>query len=332
MGTVYVNEQGAVVRRDGERLRVTLNREELTSIPLLHLDQLALMGNVQLTTPAATRLLERGVDVVYLSKYGKFRGRLVHSGSKFAQLRHRQLQMASDEQVALAIARAIVVAKVGNQRVVLQRRAERVPDARRALDGMMQMGRRAEQARSLDSLRGFEGKAGAFYFEAMRALLPPKWGFEKRAYHPPPDPANSLLSFGYTLLLKDVTAAIQIAGLDPYLGFFHALGYDRPALALDLMEELRPVIVDSMFLDIVAKKRLLPNDFKRTRNPQCPCSLGEAGVRVVIEQYEQRLQTPVVHPLARGQTTYRRAVELQARQLARVIRGEERDYRPLRIK
>ena len=332
MGTIYVKEQGAVVRRDGERLRVTLKREELTSIPLLHLDQLALMGNVQLTTPAATRLLERGVDVVYLSKYGKFRGRLVRSGSKFAQLRHRQLQMASDEQVALGIARAIVVAKVGNQRVVLQRRTERVPDARRALDGMMQMGRRAEQARSLDSLRGFEGKAGAFYFEALRALLPPDWGFEKRTYHPPPDPANSLLSFGYTLLLKDVTAAIQVVGLDPYLGFFHALGYDRPALALDLMEEWRPVIVDSMFLDIVAKKRLLPNDFKRTENPRRPCSLGEAGVRVVIEQYEQRLQTSVAHALARGQTTYRRAIELQARQLARVVRGEDRGYKPLRIK
>ena len=92
------------------------------------------------------------------------------------------------------------------------------------------------------------------------------------------------------------------------------------------------MIVDSMFLDIVAKRRLLPNDFKRTENPRRPCSLGEAGVRVVIEQYEQRLQTSVAHALARGQTTYRRAIELQARQLARVVRGEDRGYKPLRIK
>jgi CRISPR-associated protein Cas1 len=259
----------------------------------------------------------------------------VHSGSKFAQLRHRQLQMASDDHVALGIARPIVAAKVANQRVVLQRRAERVADARRALQGMMQMGRQAERARSLESLRGFEGKAGAYYFEAVRALLPPEWGFEKRAYHPPPDPANALLSFGYTLLLKDVTAAVQLVGLDPYVGFFHALGYDRPALALDLMEELRPVIVDSMFLDVVAKKRLQPGDFKRSKNPKLPCSLGETGVRVVIEQYERRLQTPVTHALAGGpggETTYRRAIELQARQLARVIRGEDKRYRPLRIR
>jgi CRISPR-associated protein Cas1 len=170
------------------------------------------------------------------------------------------------------------------------------------------------------------------YFEALRALLPPAWGFKQRAYHPPPDPANALLSFGYTLLLKDVTAAIQIVGLDPYIGFFHVIGYDRPALALDLMEELRPVIVDSMFLDIVANRRLDPKDFERTQDPRRPCMLGDAGVRVVVDAYEQRLQGQVAHALAGGRTTYRRAIELQARQVARVIRGEDAAYRPLTIK
>ena len=332
MGTVYVKEQGAVVRRDGERLHVTKDHKELASVPLLQLKQLALLGNVQLTTPAAVTLLERGIDVVYLSKYGKFRGRLMHTGSKFAELRHRQLRIASDDKACLAIARSIVVAKVRNQRVVLQRRLQQLPDGNRALNGMMRMGRRAEQASALDSLRGFEGKAGALYFGAFRALLSPEWGFEGRAYHPPPDPANSLLSFGYSLLLKDVTAAVQLVGLDPYLGFFHALGYDRPALALDLMEELRPVIVDSMFLDIATNNRLDPQDFTRSANPQRPCLLGDAGVRVAIEAYEERLQATVAHPLARGQTTYRRAIELQARQLARVLRGEDREYEPLRIR
>jgi CRISPR-associated protein Cas1 len=332
MGTVYVKEQGSVVRRNGKRLRVTRRREELSSIPLVNLEQLALMGNIQLTTPAAALLLESGVDVIFLSKYGKFRGRLVRSGSKFAQLRQRQLEMASDGQAALRVARPLVMAKIQNQRVVLQRRAERVPNAQRALKGMMRMSRRAERARTLDKLRGFEGKAGAFYFAAVRALLPSAWGFEKRAYHPPPDPANSLLSFGYTLLLKDVTAAVHVVGLDPYLGFFHALGRDRPALALDLMEEFRPVIVDSMALDIVANKQLVPEDFKRSRNPRRPCQLGEAGVQIVLERYEERLQTSLHHALAGGETTYRRAFQLQARQMARVIRGKDGAYRPLRIR
>jgi len=332
MGTVYVKEQGAVVRRNGDRLRVTRRREELGSVPLANLNQLALMGNIQLTTPAAALLLERGVDVVLMSQRGKFRGRLVNDGSKFARLRQRQLVMATDAQTALKVARPTVVAKIQNQRVVLQRRAERVPGVGRALDGMMRMSRRAERARSLDKLRGFEGKAGALYFAALRTLLPPGWGFEKRAYHPPPDPANSLLSFGYTLLLKDVTAAIHLVGLDPYVGFFHALARDRPALALDLMEELRPVIVDSMFLEIVAKGRLAPEDFLRSRNPRRPCQLGDAGIEIVLEAYEGRLQTELAHPLAQGVTTYRRGVELQARQMARVVRGEDVAYRPLRIR
>jgi CRISPR-associated protein Cas1 len=267
-----------------------------------------------------------------MSKYGKFRGRLVHNGSKFAQLRQRQLGIASDEGAALRAARPLVTAKIQNQRVVLQRRAERVPHVQRALKGMMRMSRRAERARTLNELRGFEGKAGAFYFAAIRALLPPAWGFEKRAYHPPPDPANSLLSFGYTLLLKDMTAAVHIVGLDPYLGFFHALGRDRPALVLDLIEEFRPVIVDSMVLDIVARKQLVPGDFKRSRNPRRPCQLGEAGVQIVLKRYEERLQTSLHHPLAGGETTYRRAFELQARQMARVVRGKDGAYHPLRIR
>jgi CRISP-associated protein Cas1 len=332
MGTVYVREQGAVIHRDGERLRVTREKEELTAIPLVHLDQLALMGNVQLTTPAAALLLDRGVDVIYMSMYGKFRGRLVRTESRQAELRHRQMRVAGDEAAALAIAQAIVQAKISNQRVALQRRAEKIRDAQRALQGMLAMGREAERAGSLDSLRGYEGKAGAYYFEAMRALLPRDWGFEKRQYHPPPDPGNALLSFGYTLLLKDVTAAIQIVGLDPYIGFFHVLGYDRPALALDLMEELRPVIVDAMFMDIIANRRLDPGAFQRSNNPRQPCLLGEQGVCTVLEAYEQRLQGQVFHPLARGQTTYRRAFELQARQLARVIQGEASSYQPLMIK
>jgi len=332
MATVYVREQGAVVHRDGERLRVTREQREIAAIPLVHLDQLALMGNVQLTTPAAALLLDRGVDVIYMSVYGKFRGRLLRTESRQAELRHRQMRLASDENATLTIARAIVRAKVANQRVVLLRRAERVPHAQRALRGMMAMGREADGSPSLDALRGYEGKAGAFYFEALRALLPPDWGFQKRMYHPPPDPANALLSFGYTLLLKDVTAAIQIVGLDPYIGFFHVLGYDRPALALDLMEEVRPVIVDSMFLDIVANRRLDPGSFRRSSNPKAPCQLGEQGVCTVLEAYEQRLQGEVFHPLARGKTTYRRVLELQARQLARVVQGEDAAYQPLTIK
>lgn len=332
MGTIYIREQGAVVRSDGEKLRITHLNKVLETIPLIHVDQLALMGNIQLTTPAAAKLMQHGIDVVYLSKYGKFRGRLTRDEFKMAVLRQAQMRKAVDEKITLSVSKEIVKAKISNQRVVVQRRAERIPKAKQALSGMMDMGKRAALANNLDQLRGFEGKAAVYYFQALRAIIPQDWGFTTRIYHPPPDPANATLSFGYTLLLKDVTAAIQMCGLDPYIGFFHALENGRPALVLDLMEEFRPVIVDSAFLDIVANKRLSPGDFVISANKSRPCLLGEAGLRVVVDAYEQRLSTQTYHPLAQGQSTYRRCIELQSRQMARFIRGEQAAYQPLTIK
>ncbi len=240
MPPVYVREQGAVVRRRGERLVVTRDKKQLLDLPLIHLDQLVLFGNVQLTAPAVAMLLRAEVDVVFFSQYGKFRGRLVHTGSKFARLRHAQLQKLSDEEVTLTIARRVVAGKLRNQRSLLRMRARQTPASaqarvRRAVTGIGRMLERARTTRSLESLRGFEGKAGVDYWAAFRALLADDLGFRGRQYFPPPDPVNALLSFGYSLLLKDVTAAVQLVGLDPYLGFLHTIDYGRPSLALDMM-------------------------------------------------------------------------------------------------
>ena len=270
MAVVYVREQGAVVRKNGSGLRVTEGEQETFRIPLADLDQLVVMGNAQVTTQAAVMLLRSGVDVVFMSRYGKYRGRLLALESKFADLRHQQLRLCDDPQRSLAVAQAIVAGKVANQRVVLARRAEEDPMAAQALDGMMAMMRRASAARDLDQLRGFEGKAAAYYFDGIRTFFDPSWGFQKRDYYPPPDPANALLSFAYTLLLKDVEAQIQLVGLDPYLGFFHTLGYNRPALALDLMEEFRPAVADIVVLTLVRGEQITLDDFEQTGDPDLP--------------------------------------------------------------
>ncbi|MBK9750823.1 MAG: CRISPR-associated endonuclease Cas1 [Chloroflexi bacterium] len=240
MTTVYVREHGAVIRKSGEVLRVTSGNTDLLRIPLADLTQLVLMGNVQLTTPAAILLLRMEVDVVFMSYYGKFYGRLNPNQSKYAELRHQQLRLCDDSARSLALSRRIVAGKVANQRVVLLRRADGIPQMTNTVDGMLQMGKRGDSAADLDQLRGFEGKAAAYYFQALRLLLDPAWGFEARKYYPLPDPINALLSLAYSLLRKDVEANLQIVGLDSYLGFFHTLGYDRPALALDLMEDSVP--------------------------------------------------------------------------------------------
>lgn len=332
MSAVYVREQGAVIRKNGERLRVTQQNRDLFHIPLTNLDQLILLGNVQLTTQAAVVLMGAGVDVVFLSLYGRYRGRLLTLWSKFAKLRHQQLHLVDDTPRVLSIAQSLVAGKINNQRVVLQRRAERDSRIRAAVSGMADMLRAASKARDLDQLRGYEGKAAAYYFDGVRAFFSPEWGFQQRAYYPPPDPANALLSFAYTLLRKDIEAKIQVVGLDPYLGFFHALGYDRPALALDLMEEFRPTIADIVVLSLVAGGHITHEDFERTNDSELPIRMTKPALELVIAAYEERLADRVYHPLADGQTDYRRAMELQVRHMARVIQGTDREYRPLVIR
>jgi CRISP-associated protein Cas1 len=198
---------------------------------------------------------------------------------------------------------------------------------------MMQMREAVTRAKSVESVRGYEGKAAAYYFEAMRSLLDSAWGFEKRAYYPPPDPFNALLSLSYSLLLKDVLAAVYQVGLDPYLGAFHEIDYGRPSLALDLMEEWRPVIADALALELVNRGSLKPDEFVRSDNPKRPVQLGEAGVAKVLQAYGRRLETAIYHPLAGpgGRTTLRQALVLQARRLARLIAGKSESFETVKI-
>jgi len=332
MSVIYVREQKAVVRKQGDGLRVTEGERETLRVPLVDIEQLVLMGNAQLTTPAAVMLLNAGVDVVLMSHYGKFRGRLTAGGSKFAELRHLQLRLCDDPARSLDLARQIVAGKVANQRVVLQRRAEEDTDASASLRGMMSMMEAALAARDLDQLRGYEGKAAAYYFDGVKTFFSDGWGFARREYYPPPDPANALLSFAYTMLLKDVEAKIQLVGLDPYLGFFHTLGYNRPALALDVMEEFRPSIADIVVLSAVTSEQITLDDFAFTGNAEAPVRMSPEAVERLVGLYEARLGDRIFHPLQNGQVDYRRAIELQVRQMARVVRGESQHYEALTMR
>jgi CRISP-associated protein Cas1 len=352
MTTVYVKEQGARIARRGERLVVKSKEGSvLEEFPLTQVEQVVVMGNVQLTTQVMATLVQREIDVVFLSSYGKYRFRAEGDGSKHVALRQRQLRVMSEGRLTLPVAQAIVDAKIHNQRVILQRQANRITSSGqqergatvwprdrglfdRALTGMAQMQQSARQASDLNNLRGYEGKAAAYYFAAIRSLLDPAWGFERRDYYPPPDPFNALLSFAYSLLLKDVRAAVQTVGLDLYLGFFHEVSQGRPSLALDLMEEWRPLIADALVLEMVNRGALLPGEFVQTGQKERPVILGEAGTERVLQAYGSRLGTRLYHPLAGpgGETTLQHAIVLQARRIARLIAGQEATYEPIRAK
>ncbi len=325
MPTLYLREQGAVLRKVGERLVVTKGEEVLEDVPIIHVDQVVVMGNVQLTTPAVALLLRKEVDVVFLSSRGRFRGRLVTTGSKFARLRHAQLRMLDEEKAVLAVARELVAAKLINQAHLLERLG-----ARRAAREIERDVRKARRASSLDGLRGHEGAAGARYFAALRRLIPSEWGFVKRTYHPPPDPVNALLSLGYTLLLKDAVAAAQLVGLDPYLGFFHALDYGRPSLALDLIEPFRP-LVDGLVLGWIVERKVSPRDFRPARREDGAVLLDDEARTRYFRAYERQMESRVVCPPTGERTSCRRCLELQARQLAQVVMGRRTRFQAFRM-
>jgi len=336
MTVLYVREQGAVVRRMAEELRVTLDERVLARTPVREVEQVVLLGNVQLTTQAAALLLQQEVDIVFLSYSGGFRGRLGKDGSRFARLRHAQLQISGDEHRSLALALSLVRAKLANQRELLQELAGRVDgagqDGRRrmafalAAQRIDAMRRAAGSATTPDMLRGYEGKAAAFYFEALGTLLDPSWSFQGRKYYPPPDPFNAALSFGYALLQKDISAAIQLVGLDPYLGCFHALEYGRPSLVLDLMEEFRPAVVDWTVLDLVLSGKMRPRDFTFTGQQARPVELGPTLMPVLVNAYEARAGSQTAHAASGTHTSFRRCFELQARIFARVVLGGRAEY------
>lgn len=337
MTVLYVKEQGAVVRRDVEQIRVTRKKENqpkaelLADLPVREVEQVVLYGNVQLTTQAAVLLLQNEVDVVFLSHYGRYRGRLSRTGSKNAKVRHAQLQLAGDDKRSLEVAKAIVRAKLGNQRNTLYALAEGAglnqrEALNRAAQGIDRMRKECGRAADLDSLRGYEGKGGAIYFESFRGLLPAAWGFSGRNYHPPQDPFNALLSFGYALLQKDMTTTVELVGLDPYLGCFHALEYGRPSLILDLMEEFRPLAVDRVVLTLALDGHISPQDFSFTGRKERPVELGDKLIPQVIQAYEAGLEVQVDHNPSGQLRLLRHCLELQARIYASVVTGNRKEY------
>lgn len=345
MTILYVQEQGAVVRRDGEEVRVTMDDKVLTRAPVREVEQVVVCGNVQITTQAGALLLQNDVDVVFLSYHGAFRGRWVKGeGLKFARLRHAQLQLSGDERRSVEVAKGIVRAKLANQRNLLANLTPLPPSPERrggselvitpqaaatlaqALDGIERMKRDSGLARDPDTLRGYEGKAGAFYFAAVGALLDRSWSFQGRKYYPAPDPFNAALSFGYALLQKDISATVQLVGLDPFLGCFHAMQYDRPSLVLDLMEEFRPLAVDRVILDLALSGKLRPTEFTFTGNEGRPVELGSALIPRIIQAYEARVTSTLLHTPSGERNTIRRCFELQARIFARVVMGAREAY------
>ncbi len=365
MPTLYLTENQALVRRDSEdcllvQIPERRGKDGAASsparkerIPLVKIDDVAVMGEVTLTASALHLLLERNIEINFLSHYGKFKGRLSPPFSKNALLRLAQYRAHMDMVKRCELARRFVIGKLSNQRQRLQRynRSQSDPEVSQAIDQLADLlGQlaalpvdKAETGKALvsgdqgivgtplETILGMEGAGSAVYFSCFGKLItnPGKWPFVGRIKRPPTDPVNSLLSFGYSLLTNQVASAVQLVGLDHYTGYLHSSVYGRPALALDVMEEFRPVVVDSVVLTLLNHRMLTADDFVVELGA---FRLKDERRKVFFTQFEERLNEEVTHPIFGYKVKYRRCIELQVRLVAKFLTGEIDEYPPFLVK
>ncbi len=331
MTTLYLNEQQTIVKKRDGYLIVQYPDKRKVEVPLIKVTQVVVSGDITLTTPALHTLLEMGIEVCFLSMYGHFRGRLSPPVAKNAFLRREQYRANGDQERSLCVARACVQGKLENMRTMLLRanRTLQNEEVTRATIAIRNMINLVPGTATTGSLLGVEGNGSAAYFGVFSKLLREPMNFTRRRRRPPPDPINALLSLGYTLLLHQVAAAIQIVGFDPYMGFLHQPRHGRPALALDLMEEFRPIIADSVVLNVINHRILTARDFEEELGV---VHLKSEARKIFYGKFEERLQEELQHPHFGYRTHYRRCIELQARLLAKSLTGEIPAYLPLSVR
>jgi len=322
---VYIQEQGASVSKRGDVLIIQSPANPTQEVRLMDISHLCLMGNVQISTQALRELCARSIPVCFHSYGGWFYGILQSMVHKNAGLRIDQHSCAADEARSLFLARAFVTGKIRNCRTLLRRGYSECP--KEVLAEFGRLAAHASRARSVESLLGIEGAAAKLYFSQFSNLIKAGLGFDFRARNrrPPTDPINALLSFVYALLVKELTVTALAVGYDPYIGFYHRPRYGRPALALDLMEEFRPLICDSAVITAVNKGEIKASDFIERAGA---VSLTPRGRRQAIAAYERRVDTLVTHPVFGYSISYRRVFTVQARMLARYLSGEVSAYGP----
>jgi CRISPR-associated protein Cas1 len=321
---LVVQTAGAMVGQSGGEFTVTVKGEVVRKLPLRQTRAIYLYGAIQLTAHAAQTALEEEVDVAYFSPSGRFLGLLRGLPASGVDARIGQYTLFREPYFRLRLAGEAIRAKIHNQRVLLMRNGD---PGTAILHELAWLRDAAPRAVTLEELLGIEGSAANLYFQQFPTMLKERasWAFDfaGRNRRPPRDPVNALLSLGYSVLAKELAGVCHAVGLDPFLGFLHQPRYGRPALALDLMEEFRPLVADSVALTLVNRGELDQSDFIRSANGTI---LNQRGRRVFWEAWFRRMDTEVSHPEFGYRMSYRRMFEVQARQLWRVVRGDAASY------
>lgn len=337
LNTLFIMTQGAYVHLDHETVKVDIEGKTQMQVPLHHLGGIVTMGNVMLSPFIMGRCADDGRALVILDRNGKFKCRMVGKTSGNVLLRQVQYETLRDEERSMLVARNVVAGKVKNSRQVVMRAARESdhPEEKGALqqcagvlaETLFQL----KDSRDLAHIRGLEGEAAHSYFGSFDRMVKPAmreiFGFNGRNRRPPLDPLNGLLSFLYTLLLNDCISALEGVGLDSQMGFLHVLRPGRPSLALDLMEEFRAIVADRLALTLINRKQLTEKHFDV--RPGGATYLNDVGRKAVIVAWQKRKQEEVDHPLLAEKVPYGLGPHVQARLLARHLRGDLEEYPPM---
>ncbi|MGD8450181.1 MAG: type I-C CRISPR-associated endonuclease Cas1c [Phycisphaerae bacterium] len=339
LNTLYVTTHGAYLAKDGEAVAVRVDGECRLRVPLLNLGGVVCFGGVGASPPLMAACAKAGVALSFLTSSGRFLARVSGFTPGNVLLRREQYRQADDEPAALAIARNSVLAKIANSRAVLQRGARDRPDApgsdtlRAAADYLTQALHDVEHTTSLDQLRGLEGDASRVYFGTFNGLITrpdESFTFRGRSRRPPLDNVNALLSFLYAILTHDARSACEATGLDPAVGFLHRDRPGRPGLALDLIEEFRAYLADRVALSLINRQQVRAAGF--VQGETGGVTMDDETRKTVLVTYQKRKQDVVEHPFLKEKTTVGLLVHLQARLLARYLRGELDAYPALIMK
>jgi len=333
---LYVDTIGAYLGLSGESIRISSpGGEEIGQASLEKLREIVLSGPVHATSQVIHACLRNNIPIHYMNLYGRYLGLATPMLHYHGLLREAQWQAHFDNGRCLELAKGVVKSKVANMKTIMMRyiKAERDESANTDFKQMKWLGRMAEKAVDIDSLRGYEGMAGKTYFSRFESYIKPDkrkfFLFKNRNRRPPKDPVNALLGFGYSLLAKDCTGAGIRVGLDPYCGFYHTMKYGRPSLALDIMETFRQPVVDSVVLSAINNGVFKENDFYIFQDV---CYLNEKGRKKFLAQYEMRKKDLVTHPGFHYRLSYERTIELQFRLLGKYLLKDIDKYEGFQIR
>lgn len=323
---LYVEEQGAFITKKGDEIIVKKDENVIGTSRLFELSSVSIFGNIQITTQTIKELCNRNISICYFSVGGWFNGITHGLSHKNIELRIKQFKLAADPTSSIKISRKFIEGKIRNSRTMLRRNGKNVKKT--TLDKLSELSKKVSEVKEESELLGLEGLAGRIYFSNFNEMLKGNenkiyFDFKERNRRPPRDPINAVLSYLYALLAKDLTLSALMVGFDPYLGLFHKPKYGKPALALDLMEEFRPIICDSVAISIINSNEIATEDFIQRGGA---VSLNSKGKKKVINAYERRLDDLIIHPFFKYSLSYRRVFEVQTRLLSRFINGEIKQY------